>query len=261
MRSSKRLQRSLVLWSLIGLAMGEGFTIGVALVHGAGVVVPAVIATLVWWVVILVFVVGGAALLDTPEGTPLDHYGIPNGLSAIRAWMCVPILFIAIFSLPGKLALILWAGVGGAVGLLDAVDGFLARRVGPISVLGKAIDPFGDALFFVFGSVGSYLLGIFPVWLLALVVFRYAGPVLLTPFVLLSGRRPELVYTVWGRRNTFATGVVLFVLFWVRVANGPVDVVALAVAVPTLVPSAILHFIALAQRVFNAPIEHPASAA
>lgn len=255
------MQGSLVLWSLIGLAMGEGFTIGVALVHGSGVVVPAVIATIVWWGVVLVFVVGGASMLETPDGRPLDHYGIPNGLTAIRAWMCVPILFVAIFSLPGKLALILWAGVGGAIGLLDAVDGFLARRIGPVSVLGKAIDPFGDALFFVFTAVGSYLIGMFPLWLLALVVFRYAGPVLLTPLVLLTGRRPELVYTVWGRRNTFATGVVLFTLFWVRVANGPVDVVALAVALPTLVPTAILHFIALAQRVFNAPTEQPVSAA
>jgi phosphatidylglycerophosphate synthase len=241
--------------------MGEGFTIGVALVHGSGVVVPAVIASLAWWLIVLVFVVGGAALLETPDGRMLDHYGIPNGLTAIRAWMCLPILFIAIFSLPGKLALILWGAVAGSVGLLDAVDGFLARLIGPVSVLGKAIDPFGDALFFVFGAVGSYLLGIFPLWLLALVVFRYAGPVLLTPLVLLTGRRPELVYTVWGRRNTFATGLVAFILFLVRVANGPVDVVALAVALPTLVPTALLHFVALARRVFSAPIEQPVSTA
>ena len=241
--------------------MGEGFTIGVALVHGSGVVVPAVIAAFAWWVIVLVFVVGGAAWLETPDGRPLDYYGIPNGLTAIRAWMCLPILFDAIFTLPGELSLALWAGVGGAVGLLDAVDGFLARRIGPISVLGKAIDPFGDALYFVFTAVGSYLLGMFPLWLMALVAFRYAGPVLLTPFVLLTGRRPELVYTVWGRRNTFFTGIVLFTLFWVRVANGPVDVVALALAVPTLVPTAILHFIALARRVFTAPIEQPVSAA
>lgn len=250
-----------MLWSLIGLVMGEGFTVGVALVHGPGVVVPAVIASFAWWLLVLAVVVGGAALLETPDGRPLDYYGIPNGLSAIRAWMCLPILFVAIFSLPGRLALMLWAGVGGAVGLLDAVDGFLARRIGPVSVLGKAIDPFGDALFFVFTAVGSYLLGMFPLWLMALVAFRYAGPVLLTPFVLLTGRRPELVYTVWGRRNTVATGVVLFTLFWVRVANGPVEVAALAAALPTLVPTAILHFIALARRVLTAPIEHSTSAA
>ena len=241
--------------------LGEGLTVGVALVHDSGVIVPAVLAAFGWWLIVLVFVVGGAALLETPDGRTLDYYGIPNGLTALRAWMCLPLFTVALFSLPGRLALILWAAVGGPIGLLDAVDGFLARRIGPVSVLGKAIDPFGDAIFFVFAAVGSYLLGMFPLWMLALVVFRYAGPVLVTPFVFLTGRRPELVYTVWGRRNTFATGVVLFTLFWVRVADGPVWVAALAAGLPTLVPTTILHFIALARRTFSAPVVRRAGAA
>ncbi|HEX6539817.1 MAG TPA: CDP-alcohol phosphatidyltransferase family protein [Candidatus Dormibacteraeota bacterium] len=241
--------------------LGEGFTAGVVLVHGIGVLPVAMLATLVWWALVLVFVIGGAAWLDTPDGTPLDHYGVPNGLTALRAWLCVPLLFVAVLSLPGRLALILWAGVGGAIGLLDAVDGAVARRFGPVSVLGKAIDPFGDALFFVFASFGSYLLGIWPLWLMAFVMFRYAGPLLLTPFVFLSGRRPELVYTVWGRRNTLLTGVVLFALYWVRVADGPVWLAALCAALPTLVPTALLHFVALARRTFSAPLTPRVTAA
>lgn len=246
---------------MVGLALGEGFTIGIALVHGSGVLIPAVLGTFVWWLIVMVFVVGGAAWLDTPDGRQLDHYGVPNGLSAIRTWMCVPLLYDAIFSLPGRLALILWAGVGGAAGLLDAVDGFLARRIGPVSVLGKAIDPFGDALFFVMAAIGSYFLGMWPLWLMAFVIFRYAGPLLLTPIVLLTGRRPELVHTVWGRRNTLLTGVVLFTLYWVRVADGPVWLAALLAAVPTLVPTTILYFISLARRTFSAPVVRPSSVA
>ena len=86
-----------------------------------------------------------------------------------------------------------------------------------------------------------------------LIVARYAGPVVLTPIVLLTGRRPELVYTVWGRRNTLFTGVVLFVLYVVRLFGGPVDTVALIIALPTLVPTALLHFVALFQRVATSP--------
>lgn len=242
-----------MLWALSGLVLGEAFTVAVALMSGSGAL-PASLATLLWWFVMLVFFVGGAALLDTPDGRRLDHYGVPNGLTALRAWMAIPLLFIAVFPLPAELALSLWAGVGGAVGLLDAADGAIARRFGPVSVLGKAIDPFGDALFFVIAAIGCYLLGIFPLWLTALVAFRYAGPLLLTPFVFLTRRRPELVYTVWGRRNTLLTGVVLFILFWVRVADGPVWLVALIVALPTLVPTTILHFVALARRTFSAPV-------
>src|ERR1035441_782867 len=113
---------------------------------------------------------------------------------------------------------------------------FIARRYGPVTVLGKAMDPFGDALYFVVGAIGSCALGIVPIWLAVLIVVRYAGPVILTPLVLLTGRRPELVYTVWGRRNTMLTGIVLFALYWVRLFAGPVDIVALIIALPSLVP-------------------------
>jgi len=77
--------------------------------------------------------------------------------------------------------------------------------------------------------------------------------VVLTPLVLLTGRRPELVHTVWGRRNTGLIGIVLFVLYWVRLFDGPVDIVALVIAIPTLVPTALLHFASLFQRVAASP--------
>jgi cardiolipin synthase (CMP-forming) len=225
----------------------------VAVVHGHATVGGAVVATAAWWIVVTVGIIGGAALLMTPDGNPVDRYGIPNGLTALRAYACVPLLFIAILSLPGRLALALWGGIGGSVGLLDAVDGFIARRYGPVTVLGKAMDPFGDALYFAVGAIGSWALGIAPLWLAVLVVVRYAGPVVLTPLVLLTGRRPELVHTVWGRRNTGLIGIVLFVLYVVRLFGGPVDIVALIIAIPTLVPTALVHFASLARRVATSP--------
>ena len=115
-------------------------------------------------------------------------------------------------------------------------------------------DPFMDALFFLSAALGSYLLGIVPAWLALLIAVRYAAPVLVTPFVFLANRRPELVHTVWGRRNTLYTGVVLFVLFWVRLAGGPVWLAALIVAIPTLVPTTLLHFAALLRRVASSPV-------
>jgi len=222
-------------------------------VHGQGTVTPAVIATAVWWALVTVGVIGGAALLRTPDGTAVDRYGIPNGLTALRGYACIPVLLIGTLSLPGRLGLALWGGIGGSVGLLDAVDGFIARRYGPVTVLGKAMDPFGDAVYFVVGAIGSCALGIIPIWLAVLIAVRYAGPVILTPLVLLTGRRPELVYTVWGRRNTMLTGIVLFALYCVRLFGGPIGIVALVIALPTLVPTALLHVVALVQRVAAAP--------
>ena len=243
-----------MLWSLVGLITSEGFAIPVALLHGSDALVPAAAATLGWWVLVTVVLVGGAAMLTTGDGAPVDRYGVPNGLTAVRAWFCVPLLVLAAASLPGRLPLALWGGVGGAVGLLDGVDGFIARRWGPITALGKALDPFMDSLFFTAGAVGSYLLGIVPLWLAVLIAFRYAAPVLGTPFVFLAKRRPELVHTVWGRRNTILIGVTFFVLYWVRLAGGPVWVAALIIAIPLLVPTMLLHFIALFRRVAASPV-------
>ena len=248
-----RLRRSLLFWTLLGLVLTEALSSDVALVHGHGTLALAVIATAVWWLAVTIGVVGGAALLRTPDGNPVDRYGIPNGLTALRGYACVPVLLIGTLSLPGRLGLALWGGIGGSVGLLDAVDGFIARRYGPVTVLGKAMDPFGDALYFVVGAIGSLALGIVPLWLAVLIVVRYAGPAMLTPLVLLTGRRPELVHTVWGRRNTGLTGIVLFILYWVRLFGGPVDIVALVIGIPTLVPTALVHFAALFQRVAASP--------
>ena len=225
-----------------------------AVAHSAQTVPVVVAAMVVWWALITAVIVGGAAMLTRPSGEPVDVYGVPNGLTALRAYLCLPLLLVALLSLPGRLALALWGACGGVVGLLDAADGWIARRFGPVTALGKALDPFMDALFFITAAIGSLSLRMMPLWLTALILFRYAAPVLATPLVFLSGRRPELVHTLWGRRNTVLTGVVLFTLLLVRIAGGPVDVAALWAALPTLVPTMLLHFGALGERAAAAPV-------
>jgi phosphatidylglycerophosphate synthase len=209
--------------------------------------------TLGFWVLAGLVMAAGAAMLVRPDGSPVDFYGVPNGLSALRAWLCPPLLLCTGWSLPGRDGLALWVFVGGSVGMLDAVDGWVARRFGPVTQLGKAMDPGTDALYFTVGAIASLWLGIFTWWLMALIVFRYCAPLLLTPVVFLLRRRPELVRTPWGRYNTMLTGLVLFVCMLVRVAGGPVTLVNAAVGLPLLVPTALLHFRALAERVAAAP--------
>src|SRR5260370_18370416 len=83
---------------------------------------------------------------------------------------------------------------------------------------------------------------------------RYLGPLLATPAVFLARRRPELVHTVWGRRNTLYIGALIFALMWVHIAGGPVDAVALGVGAPLLGVTAVLHFAALGERTYHAPV-------
>lgn len=250
---SRRLRRSLAFWLALGLVLSEGLTIPLAELHDPHSVVVFGVGALASWAVVSLFLVFGTPLLLTPDGARVDRYGAPNGLSAIRAWVCFPLVMCAAVSLPGSLGLYLWCAVGGTAGMLDFVDGYVARRFGPITALGKAIDPAMDAVFFGLGGVGSWLLGIAPGWLAAGILVRYMGPFVATPFVFLAGRRPELVHTVWGRRNTAAIGLVLFVLMIVRLSGGPVNTVALVIAPLLLLPTLVLHSIALVQRTVDAP--------
>jgi cardiolipin synthase (CMP-forming) len=250
---SARLRRSLCLWLGVGLVLSEAFTIPLALLHDRASLAPLGLGALGWWAAVSVFLVGGAPMLRTPDGIRIDRYGIPNGLSAIRAWLCFPLILCAAISLPGSVGLYLWCAVGGSTGMLDFVDGFIARRFGPVTALGKALDPAMDVLFFAMAAVGNWLLGIAPGWLAAGILFRYLGPFLVTPFIFVAGKRPELVHTVWGRRNTAAIGLVLFVLMIVRLTGGPVNTVALAIAIPLLVPTFVLHSVDLVARTVKAP--------
>ena len=251
--ASARLRISLWFWLGVGLVLTEAFTIPLALLHDAAAVAPLAAGAAGWWAVVSLFLVLGTPLLLTPDGARIDRYGIPNGLSAIRAWLCFPLILCASLSLPGSLGLYLWCAVGGSAGMLDFVDGYIARRFGPITALGKALDPAMDVLFFAMAAVGNWLLGIAPGWLAAGILFRYLGPFLVTPFIFLAGKRPELVHTVWGRRNTAAIGLVLFILMIVRLSGGPVNAVALGISIPLLVPTFVLHSVALIQRTLGAP--------
>jgi phosphatidylglycerophosphate synthase len=116
------------------------------------------------------------------------------------------------------------------------------------------MDPASDCLFFMMAAIGNVFLGILPLWLAIVILVRFAGPLLATPIVFLLHRRPELTHTRWGRWNTGATGMVIFILMWVRIFDGPVGLVAPVIALPTLIPSTLLHFYSLWVRARQAPV-------
>jgi phosphatidylglycerophosphate synthase len=253
--SRPALRRSLVRWLIAGLVFTEAYAIGIAQLVSGRAAAWAAAGALLWWLFFALVLAGGATLLQTfPEGTRIDYYGVPNGLTAIRAWSCLPMLLSAALPLGDDLNLILWCSIGGPLAMLDAVDGLIARRIGPLTLLGRALDPAGDALFFAMAAVGGALVGILPWWLCAVILIRYVGPLLATPVVFLSHRRPDLSHTSWGRRNTIAVGWVFFILMWVRIAHGPVNAVAIAIGVPLVVGTLGLYVADLVRRTREAPV-------
>jgi phosphatidylglycerophosphate synthase len=251
--ASSRLRRSLFIWLAAGIVLSEGFTIPVAALHDGASIVPLALGDAAAWAVASLFLVAGAPLLRTPEGTRVDGYGVPNGLTAIRAWLSFPLILCATLALPGSLGLYIWCAVGGSTAMLDFVDGYIARRFGPVTALGKALDPAMDVLFFAMAAVGGWLLGITPGWLSAGILIRYLAPFVATPVIFIAGKRPELVHTTWGRRNTAGIGLVFFILMIVRLSGGPVNTVALIIAPVLLIPTLVLHTVALVRRTAEAP--------
>ena len=135
------------------------------------------------------------------------------------------------FARLGLLPVILWAIHGRdhhfafwlfiAAGLGDALDGYLARRLGQFSALGALLDPVADKLTMLGVGLLLMLQGLLPAWLFAAVVLRdlvIVGGAL--AYRLLRGRL-EMAPTRLSKLNT-ALEFLLFALV-LAVAGGAPD--------------------------------------
>jgi cardiolipin synthase (CMP-forming) len=138
-----------------------------------------------------------------PPGPPgeehLDRIAtVPNLLSLIR-----------ILLIPAFVALLLHHGTEeagllllGAVVATDWVDGYIARRTGQVSNLGKLLDPVADRL-----AIGAALITLvvrhaFPLWAALLVLVR-DGLILLAGLVLLTRQKVRIDVRRIGKIATF----------------------------------------------------------
>ena len=92
---------------------------------------------------------------------------LPNLISLARL-MAVP--FAVYFILHGFWSAAFWLFV--AAGVSDAIDGFLAKRLGQTSSVGAYLDPLADKALLVAVYVALGHAGHLPLWLVILVVFR-----------------------------------------------------------------------------------------
>ncbi len=90
---------------------------------------------------------------------------IPNAVSAVRM-AAVPLFLWFLFGADDP------AGAGwllGAIGATDWVDGFLARKLGQVSELGKVLDPVADRAAIAAAVIGGWVAGVLP-WPVALLL-------------------------------------------------------------------------------------------
>ncbi len=154
---------------------------------------------------------------------------LPNFLTLLRMAM-VPFLVIAISEHDFRLAL--WIFV--LAGATDAVDGFLARRLGVRSVIGAYLDPIADKILLTTAYVALTIpLGqsvAIPMWLAILTLFR-DFLILLMAFIL---------YTVEGIKR-FPPSVLGKLTTLLNVVTVSVVLVANVVPLPRIVPAACFY--------------------
>lgn len=247
---SRSLRRSLALWSGLGLAL----TLGAGASAGAlgGRLGMGLLAGAAWWVATTACLFAGISLLlRYPDQTPVDRFGVPNGITAVRAYLSLPVVLFAALP-PVGLARVLFLIIAAPIAALDSADGYIARRAGPLTVLGRAIDPIMDTVFFSLCAVACLIVGFLPLWLAVLVIARYGLPgvgfLLLYPWL---RRRPALVATRFGKINTVASAVTIGVSSLLVLAGGPARQTDIALGA-VLAATALGHFVTLWRRTFPA---------
>lgn len=94
---------------------------------------------------------------------------LPNLITLSRIAL-VPVLILLLRERDYAASLAVFA----AAGVSDALDGFLAKRLGHVSHLGAVLDPLADKALLVGAYVMLTILGDVPFWLMLTVAFRDA---------------------------------------------------------------------------------------
>lgn len=92
---------------------------------------------------------------------------LPNLLTGLRL-VSAPAVVLLMFDGNDRAAL----GIFALAGLSDAVDGFLAKRFGFATRVGRYLDPAADKLLIVTSFVALTMMGVAPLWITGIVLGR-----------------------------------------------------------------------------------------
>ena len=143
---------------------------------------------------------------------------LPNFVTIMRIMSAPVVVFLLLDEL---LIIAFWVIVFS--GLSDYFDGYLAKRLSAVTLLGTILDPLADKVFLVSVFISLTIMGLLPAWIVCLVIMRdilILGGVFLSRLVDLKLK----IEPIWmSKLNTFLQmGLGLIVLAGVIVgANTP----------------------------------------
>ncbi|HSP04312.1 MAG TPA: CDP-alcohol phosphatidyltransferase family protein [Acidimicrobiales bacterium] len=140
-----------------------------------------------------------AIILDEDVVEDAGLLTIPNLITVVR--LCtLPVFVYLLFGADDR-----WAAgwVLFLIGSTDWLDGYLARRLGQVSNVGKILDPVADRLLFFVG-IGSIIIdGSVPLWFAVAVLVREAAVAIGTLSLAALGAT-RIDVTWYGKAATFA---------------------------------------------------------
>jgi CDP-diacylglycerol--glycerol-3-phosphate 3-phosphatidyltransferase len=95
---------------------------------------------------------------------------LPNALTIIRV-LAIPVILILLFY-PERIYQVITALFFLLIGVTDTMDGYLARRRGIVTALGKFLDPLADKLLIVTALIALIPARGIPVWMVIVIVGR-----------------------------------------------------------------------------------------
>ena len=99
-----------------------------------------------------------------------DLLNAPNAITAARIAMIPVILAFTYYE--GRVNSFVAAGLFAVTGATDFLDGWVARRTGTVTVVGKFLDPLADKLILMSVLIMLVHLGRVPAWLVILILAR-----------------------------------------------------------------------------------------
>jgi cardiolipin synthase len=146
---------------------------------------------------------------------------VPNAITFVRL-LCVPLFVWLLFGRNNRYQAALLLAL---LGTTDWVDGFLARRLGQVSELGKILDPTADRIMLGVAIVSILIDGSVPLWLGIIVLVREL--LVASAVVALAAAGARRIDVQWaGKAGTFGLMLALPFFLVAHSAAGWKDVAA-----------------------------------
>lgn len=97
-------------------------------------------------------------------------FNLPNQISLLR--IVLSPVFYFYFLLPDQFSAIVAVSVFTIASISDWLDGYLARKLGLISRVGKFLDPLADKVLTSIAFWAFYVLEIMPLWMVLIIIIR-----------------------------------------------------------------------------------------